>query len=39
MKESKIERQEREMRGRWASGEPVKSMKSGTPMNRPLPET
>ena len=35
MKESKIERQEREMRERWASGEPVKSMKSmksGTPM-------
>ena len=34
MKESKIERQEREMRERWASGEPVKSMKSmksGTP--------
>ena len=28
MKESKIERQEREMRERWASGEPVKSMKS-----------
>ena len=32
MKESKIERQEREMRERWASGGPVKSMKSGTPM-------